>query len=111
MPLSLAESCEQIQAIAKSANENAWNKGFHSAGQSTDDKFPRWCMLIVSEIAEAMEAHRCQEGQDRIAEELADAVIRIVDTAYAMGLNIGNAVHSKMTVNAHRPKMHGSKLY
>ena len=108
---TLADSCLHLNAIAQNVNQNAWNKGFHKAGQSIEEKFPRWCMLIVSEISEAMEAHRCQEGQERIAEELADAVIRILDTAYAMGLSIGGAVHTKIMTNQNRPKLHGNKLY
>jgi NTP pyrophosphatase (non-canonical NTP hydrolase) len=68
-------------------------------------------MLIVSEVAEAMEAHRCNEGDERIAEELADAIIRILDTAKAMNLNIGGAVFDKAVKNDARPKMHGGKLY
>lgn len=85
-------------------------KGRYSHPGDRDKNFPRMSMLAVSEIAEAVEAHRCKEGSHRIAEELADAVIRLLDTGYAMGLNIGQAIYDKMQVNAARPHKHG-KLY
>lgn len=65
-------------------------------------------MLIVSEVAEAMEGHRkgLQDSHliDRpmVEVELADAVIRIMDLAGAMGLDIGGAIADKMDYNAHR---------
>lgn len=116
-----AHSCAALDELAHVFHKNAVDKGFHDKDSDAslvlsmtdirNQRFPRWCMLIVSEIAEAMEAHRCKEGDDRIAEELADAIIRILDTAKVMGLNIGSAVQAKAIKNADRPAMHGGKLY
>lgn len=65
--------------------------------------------LIHSEISEAMEGHRKGLQDDKLPHrpmievELADAVIRIMDLAGAMGLDIGGAIMEKMEFNAHRP--------
>lgn len=81
-------------------------------------------MLIVSEVAEAMEGHRKNLMDDKLPHrpmlevELADAVIRIFDLAAAKGFDIGGAIAEKRMFNAHRPdhKLHnrlaeGGKAY
>lgn len=65
-------------------------------------------MLIVSEIAEAMEGHRKGLMDDKLPHrsmlevELADAVIRIADLAGVLRLDIGAAIVEKMAYNARR---------
>ena len=65
-------------------------------------------MLIVSEIAEAMEGERKNLMDDKLPSrkmaevELADAVIRILDYAGAHGYDLGGAFEEKMEYNAHR---------
>ncbi len=65
-------------------------------------------MLIVSEVAEAMEGHRKDLMDDKLPHrkmievELADAVIRIFDLAGAMNLDMGGAIAEKMNFNATR---------
>jgi NTP pyrophosphatase (non-canonical NTP hydrolase) len=66
-------------------------------------------MLVVSEIAEAMEGHRKGLMDDKLPHrtmievELADAVIRIADLAGGMKLDLGGAIAEKMAFNAQRP--------
>ena len=66
-------------------------------------------MLVVSEIAEAMEGHRKDLMDDKLPHrkmievELADAVIRICDLAGAIGLDLGGAIAEKMAFNKIRP--------
>lgn len=66
-------------------------------------------MLIVSEVAEAMEGHRKNLMDDKLPHrkaievELADAVIRIGDLCGALGLDLGGAIEEKMNFNAIRP--------
>lgn len=65
-------------------------------------------MLIVSEVAEAMEGHRKCLQDDKLPHrqmievELADAVIRCFDLAGALGLDLGSAIAEKMQFNAQR---------
>lgn len=66
-------------------------------------------MLVVSEVAEAMEGHRKNLNDDKLPHrsmvevELADAVIRIFDLAGALNLDLGSAIAEKMSYNAIRP--------
>lgn len=65
-------------------------------------------MLIVSEIAEAMEGDRKSLMDDHLPHrkmvevELADAVIRIMDLAGREGLDLGGAVVEKLIYNQKR---------
>lgn len=67
-------------------------------------------MLIVTEVAEAAEAYRKCEGDDRIKEELADIIIRALDMAAYWGYDIDKAVKDKMEKNKSRPYRHGGRL-
>lgn len=66
-------------------------------------------MLIVSEVSEAMEAHRKGLMDDKLPSrngvevELADAVIRIFDLAAAANLDLPGALIEKLGYNASRP--------
>lgn len=65
-------------------------------------------MLIVSEVAEAMEGHRKNLMDDKLPHrkmcevELADAAIRIFDLAGALGFDLGSAIAEKLAYNATR---------
>lgn len=65
-------------------------------------------MLIVSEIAEAMEGERKSLLDDKLINrhaaevELADAVIRIFDYAEEYGYNLGQAMAEKLSYNLTR---------
>lgn len=65
-------------------------------------------MLIVSEIAEAMEGDRKSLMDDHLPNrkmlevELADAVIRIMDLAGREGLDLGGAIMEKLEYNKQR---------
>lgn len=81
-------------------------------------------MLIVSEVAEAMEGERKDLMDDHLTDrkmaevELADAVIRILDYAGAYGYDIEGAMMEKLQYNrtradhqlANREKEHGKKF-
>jgi NTP pyrophosphatase (non-canonical NTP hydrolase) len=70
---------------------------------------PQKLMLIVSEVAEAMEGHRKGLMDDKlptramIEVELADAVIRIFDLAGSLGLDLPGAYVEKRAFNDVRP--------
>ena len=65
-------------------------------------------MLAVSELAEAMEGHRKNLMDDKLPRrpmlevELADALIRIMDTGAGLGLDLAGAFEEKMAYNATR---------
>ncbi len=74
-------------------------------------------MLVVTELAEAMEAYRVGNPPSKkipqftqIEEELADCLIRILDFAAAEGLDIEGALAAKAAYNADRSYRHGDKL-
>jgi NTP pyrophosphatase (non-canonical NTP hydrolase) len=66
-------------------------------------------MLIVSEVAEAMEGHRKDLMDDKLPHrkmvevELADALIRICDLAGFLGLDLAGATIEKLAFNQQRP--------
>lgn len=85
---------------------------------------PTKLMLIVSEVAEGMEARR--KGlkdshlphRDGLEVELADAVIRAFDLAGMLGYDLGAAIKEKLEYNAkradHKPQnrqLEGGKAY
>lgn len=65
-------------------------------------------MLVVSEVAEAMEGHRKSLPDDKLPHrsmfevEIADAIIRLLDISGGMGLDLGGAFEEKMQFNATR---------
>ncbi len=71
---------------------------------------PTKLALIMSEGAEALEAHRQGKTED-LGHELADIVIRSMDLAQSLGINLGEEIVKKATFNADRPYKHGNKLY
>ena len=63
-------------------------------------------VLVASELGEAVEAIRCAD-RENYEEELADAIIRILDLCGTQKININSRVHKKMLINAKRPVRHG----
>ena len=65
-------------------------------------------MLVVSEVAEAMEGFRKNLMDDHLPErkmvevEVADALIRLLDFAGALNMDIGGAVMEKLEYNRNR---------
>lgn len=94
------------------ANETWWRDP--STGLPIERNKGELLMLIVSEIAEAMEGERKNLPDDKLPHrkmaevELADALIRIFDYAGGFGYNLGDAFEEKMAYNAqradHRPE-------
>jgi len=95
---------------AKKIFTNAVNHGFWKGEVNDGERMA----LIHAEISEALEALR--EGNpssnkimefSNLEEELADAVIRIMDYGFGKDLDIAGAVVAKMEYNESREFMHG----
>lgn len=75
-------------------------------------------MLAVSELAEGLEEHRhgrpvhyIDNGKpEGLAVELADCIIRCLDTMHSLGVDIDAIVEEKMAYNDTRPYKHGRKF-
>jgi len=72
------------------------------------DSFRGRMMLAVTEIAEAVAGYE-RGDRDNVAEELADLMIRVADTARVEGLDLEKAIREKLAKNETRPAMHGGK--
>ena len=92
---SVADLCYHI------ASESGWH--------NNDDRQPgTFMMLMVSEIAEAMEGNRKDKMDDHLPHrkqeevELADAIIRILDYAKFKELDVEGALVEKLIYNTQR---------
>jgi hypothetical protein len=77
------------------------------------DNFDGDCMLITTELAEAVEGDRkgaldehCPGMKNRDV-EMADALIRLLHTCHKYGVPVGPALMAKMRYNFTRPVRHG----
>ncbi len=92
---TLSELCEYCHGIAR-------EKGFWDKERNVGEAL----MLVVTEIAEAMEGYR-HEDHDNFREEIADAFIRLFDFCGGMGIDIEAEIMKKCAVNKKRPYKHG----
>lgn len=104
------------------AHLNARAKGFWDAPTPFLAELNTKLMLIVSEVAEAMEVLRkhyegevttsCMtEAQEaEFLEEVGDIVIRAFDLAGAFTDEFGSIILAKMAKNANRPVKHGKRF-
>jgi NTP pyrophosphatase (non-canonical NTP hydrolase) len=79
-------------------------------------------MLIVTELGEALESLRDTgvqyqpmgiphlTGEGNFGEEIADAIIRLLDLSDMVGIDIGEEVVKKVAKNNDRPHKHGRKV-
>ena len=71
-------------------------------------KIPCVLALIHTEVTEAMEAFRNDDGEN-FAEELADVLIRVLDLAPAITDDFDAVVRAKLEKNRNRGFRHGGK--
>ena len=102
-----------LDALAAVLHETAVEKGFWD-GEYTHDKIGNKLALVHSEVTEVLEAVRKSQGSEKVVEEIADIIIRILDV-YAAMRNEEAVLHSldeilnnKMKKNKQRPKLHGN---
>lgn len=93
--LTIKQWCELCHSIAK-------EKGFWEKERNIGEAL----MLIVTELAEAMEGYRHQD-HDNFREELADTFIRLFDLCGGLGIDIEAEIAKKAEKNKSRPYKHG----
>jgi NTP pyrophosphatase (non-canonical NTP hydrolase) len=103
-----------FEVIAEAAKNNSASKGFWDNPRNKGEMIA----LMHSELSEALEGVRKPTlKSDKLPdfsieeEELADAIIRIMDYASGFNLRVGEAVIRKMHYNAGRERMHGGKAF
>lgn len=71
-------------------------------------KVPGVLALVHSEVSEALEAFR-KDDKVNFAEELADVIIRVIDCAHGLGIDLDDEVAKKLEKNKTRGYRHGGK--
>jgi len=119
-----------INETAKNIHSMNVEKGFWENPRNKGELL----MLVVSELAEALEADRknryslnnpkdlaalaneedfkdafSKHVKDTFEDEIADAVIRLFDMSAGLGIDLESHIEAKLRYNANRPKMHGKK--
>lgn len=90
-----------MRDLQQAAHDTAVKKGWHEGTRAERD-FPVWCMMSVTEVSEAVEARLLGLDADQQAEEIADAIIRTLDTAAAMHVDLERATHKAVGAHARR---------
>lgn len=103
-----------INTLIRESNTTAKEKGWWDEWEDAREKPTRMNNLLAtklflasSELTEAMENLRAQGHPDHLAEELADAMIRIADFAGQMCIDLDEALIIKMEKNKKRSYRHG----
>lgn len=102
-----------LDALSAVLHETARDKGFWD-GDYSYDKVGNKLALVHSEVTEVLEAIRKNQGSEKVVEEMADVIIRLLDI-YAAMRNEEELIHSldevlenKLNKNKERPKLHGN---
>lgn len=122
--MDISKACQALNRIADHVNETAREKGFKDRGIPPLSEHVANIHGEVSELWEAFRREQLDKPCDKAEkmrelglpeltcaeEELADIVIRALDTARDLGIDIGTAVMTKDAYNRTRAYRNGSKI-
>ena len=104
---------DEFNKVAERAHRCARSHGFWSDGVLRP--FAEQIALMHSELSEALEADRKALVDDHLPNysgveaELADCVIRIMDTSHALSMDVAGAIEAKIAYNEGRAFKHGKR--
>jgi NTP pyrophosphatase (non-canonical NTP hydrolase) len=104
-----------LDALAAILHETAVEKGFWD-GEYSYDKIGNKLALVHSEVTEVLEAIRKSQGSEKIVEEMADVIIRLLDIYAAMrneeavDHSLDEILQYKININKERPRLHGNRF-
>lgn len=108
LAIERAAEINAIAAIIHQANVKAGWWTNTTTGMPANRNVGEMLVLCVSELSEGMEGHRKSLMDDKLPHrpmlevELADCVIRIMDMAGGLGLDLGGAIVEKFAFNQTR---------
>jgi len=120
----MSKTSNKINDLAGKIYKISDEKGFWKIDDISDFAIvPIKLALIADEVSEALKVHRDEyegvesslfndmtvEQEREFTEELADIVIRTLDLAGGLGLDIGNSITEKIKKNKKRPHRHGKR--
>jgi NTP pyrophosphatase (non-canonical NTP hydrolase) len=92
----------RINEIAKEITKIRFDHGFTTSKDNMLEKL----MLVVTECSEAAEDVR-DGNWNHFAEDIADAMIRLMDIGNSLGYDLEGEIRRKMEINKTRPYLHG----
>lgn len=96
-----------VRDWVQESHEAARVKGFWDRKRNVGEML----MLVVSELGEAVEAHRTgsfgMERKDTFEDEIADAAIRLFDLCGGLGIDLEKQMEWKLAFNKKRGVRHG----
>ena len=101
----------RLNEMAKEAYMQSFKNGFYDVNVSTDVNMVLLKLLLINgEVAEATEVLRKDQGNDRLHEELADIMIRLLDLMGYTRMDVDTVITKKMEYNKTRPYRHGRQF-
>lgn len=104
-----------LDALAFDIHKNAVEKGFWEPNNEDTHTifYLKQLAMIHSEVSETLEAIRKEKGDEKVVEEIADILIRVLDLWAGLVMDkyttqsLQLTLLEKMKINTQRPKLHG----